>query len=294
MIPWHGCRCVVAGGRGAVGAMLAQLLAGAGAEVCVVDPRLDPGLGLRDDIARPGPALRAALRRADVVVLAVPAPVALAALESLTAYMQPGSLLVDTLSVKVEFAAAVRRRAPSLRALGLNPMFAPSLGIAGRAVAAVPVHDGPRVQALLELLESTGARVVRLGAHEHDRLAAAAQALTHAAVLAFGLALAQLGPDAADLARLAPPPCVALLALLARISSGTPEVYWDVQASNGHSEAARGALAEGVRRLADVVASGDVTAFAELMSTAGDALGDNAGRYRALCAELLTDVDFVK
>ena len=55
-------------------------------------------------------------------------------------------------------------------------------------------------------------------ADQHDRLAAASQALTHATVLAFGLALAELQVDVADLGRIAPPPHTTLLSLLARIA----------------------------------------------------------------------------
>jgi prephenate dehydrogenase len=283
----------VAGGGGAVGRMFAKLLADAGAEVRAVDTREQPGQGdtaFREDVTDPGRRLRAELRQAEVVVLAVPGPVALASLESVVAHMRPGSLLVDTLSVKSAFVAAVRHQAPSLEALSLNPMFAPSLGIAGQSVAAVPVRDGPRAGALLRLLECAGARVVVVDAEEHDRLTGVTQALTHAAVISFGLALAQLGLDAIELAELAPPPCLTLLALVARITSGMPEVYWDVQANNGYSEAARDALAGGLRHLAEVVAGGDGSDFAGLMSTAGAALGHDAGRYRDLCVELFTDL----
>ena len=55
-------------------------------------------------------------------------------------------------------------------------------------------------------------------------------------------ALAELDIDIADLDRIAPPPHAALLSLLARITSGAPEVYWDVQAANPYAPAARHAL----------------------------------------------------
>ena len=305
-----GQRCLVVGGAGAVGRMVVELLLGAGASVCVVDPAppvdpapavdAAPAVGpaaaaggtrpgyrhLRSDITAIDGALAAELGRAEIVVLAVPEPVALAAVPSVAAAMGPGALLVDTLSVKGPIAAAVGRAGGRLEALSLNPMFAPSLGIAGRAVAAVVVHDGPRTQGLLDLVRQRGGRVVELSADEHDELAAATQALTHATVLAFGLALAELEVDVDDLTAVAPPPHATLLALLARITSGAPETYWDVQAANRHADRARAALAGGLRRLAEIVDGGDVEEFAAALDRLRGALGGEAARYRDLCEHL--------
>jgi prephenate dehydrogenase len=77
-----------------------------------------------------------------------------------------------------------------------------------------------------------------------------------------------------------------LLALLARITGGEPETYWDVQAANPYAARAREALAGAVRRLADIVESGDEAAFGALLAQLGGRLGDDAGHYRALGADL--------
>ena len=174
-----------------------------------------------------------------------------------------------------------------MEALSLNPMFAPSLGFAGHPVASVVVRNGPRGRALRELIEQWGARVVTVTADQHDRVSAATQALTHAAVIAFGAALAELDVDIADLDRMAPPPHTALLSLLARIASGAPEVYWDVQAANPHAPAARRALARGVSRLAGVVEDGDRAAFGDLLDRLCGVLGPLQGAYRERSAQAL-------
>lgn len=113
---------------------------------------------MRGDITAVGDRLAAELGHADLVVLAVPEQVALAAVPGVTAALRPDALLVDTLSVKQRFADAVRHHAPHVQAVGLNPMFAPSLGFAGRPVAAVVVGDGPRVGELLDLVAGWGPR----------------------------------------------------------------------------------------------------------------------------------------
>lgn len=272
-------RCVVAGGDGAVGTLFVELLTASGVEVHVADSASGA------DITAPDALLAAELAMADVVVLAVPEPVALRALGPVAAVLSPGSLVVDTLSVKSRYASAAAVVRSDVELLGLNPMFAPSLGFPGRPVAAVELAGGPRTEELLDLLTGAGARVVRVTADRHDRLAAATQALTHAAVLSFGAALAGLDVTADELAALAPPPHATLLALLARIAGGTPEVYWDVQSANPFAETARDALRAGTATLAAAVGAGEAE-FTDLLSTLRSVLGDRLPGYGALCARM--------
>ncbi|MEU3994110.1 prephenate dehydrogenase/arogenate dehydrogenase family protein [Streptomyces platensis] len=290
-------RCAVVGGAGAVGQMFTSLLTTAGTHVCTVDTAPHPDVSqnpaphyLQGDITAPDGRLRTELSDVDVVLLAVPESVALRAVPVLADLVRPDALLVETLSVKSSFNEVVRRHAPAHQAVGLNPMFAPSLGLPGRAVAAVVHHHGPLAARLLELVRRGGGRVVAVDAAEHDRLAAASQALTHAAVLAFGSALAELGVDVDTLCAVAPPPHTVMLALLARISSGTPEVYWDVQAGNPLASEARSALAAGLQRLDGLTAPGSTSTaeadFAAELSRIRTALGGRLDDYAQLCTSL--------
>jgi len=279
-------RVVVAGGSGAVGSLFAERLQDSGNDVVVVDlAEPGPGYGVtrfvQGDISEPGAEVTDLVRAADAVLLSVPEPVALVAIDRLTGALRPDALIADTLSVKTTVVPALRAAVMvSGEALSLNPMFAPSLGFAGHPVASVVVRNGWRGRALRGLIEQWGARVVTVTADQHDRLAAAAQALTHAAVIGFGAALAELDVDIADLDRMGPPPHTALLSLLARISSGAPEVYWDVQAANPYAPAARRALARGVSRLTSVVEDGDRAAFGDLLDRLCGVLGPLQGAYR--------------
>ncbi len=288
-------RVVVAGGSGAVGSLFAERLHESGSDVVIVDrtvpaPTQDVARFVRGDISDPGAEVADVVRTADVVLLSVPEPVALVAIGRLVGTLKPDALIVDTLSVKstvVPALQAVTMIAGEAEALSLNPMFAPSLGFAGHPVASVVVRDGRRGRALTELIEQWGARVVYVSADQHDRLAAATQALTHAAVIGFGAALAELDVDIAELDRIAPPPHTALLALLARIASGAPEVYWDVQAANPYAPAARRALSRGVARLSDLVDDGDTAAFGDLLDQLCGVLGSLRGAYRERSAKAL-------
>ncbi|MCW3015364.1 MAG: prephenate dehydrogenase/arogenate dehydrogenase family protein [Solirubrobacterales bacterium] len=288
----QGERCVVVGGAGAVGGLVMDLLLGAGTDVVVVDVAAPPAEAaqlcayMRGDVCAMDARLVAEMRRADIVVLAVPEGVALAAVPALARQLRPGALLVDTLSVKTGIVATLGAHAAHLEAVSLNPMFAPALGFDGRAVAAVVVRDGPRSRALLDAVGRRGGRVAEVGADEHDRVVAVTQALTHAAVLAFGLALDELDVDVEDLGALATPPHVTLLGLLARITSGGPETYRDVQARNPHAHRARTALAAGIATLADAADHGTGADFAAILDRAHESLGPHCDAYARVCEEL--------
>lgn len=286
-------RCVVAGGNGHVGWMFTALLTGAGSEVVCVDrapPTGSPGARwLAGDICRPDSAVADAVESADLLLLAVPEPVALAAVRVIGPLLRPGALYADTLSVKSRIAAEVARWLPGVAALSLNPMFGPSLGPSGRVIAAVTLTDGPPVGALRNLLREAGARIVEVTASEHDRITAVSQAVTHAAVLSFGLAAAELGVDVRTLRALAPPPHETMLALLARIASGTAEVYWDIQAGNPDAQVARDALRRGMERLSSL---GGQNEFADVLGEIRGFLGE--GDLTALagtCALLFRALD---
>jgi prephenate dehydrogenase len=288
----QGERCVVVGGAGAVGGLVVDLLLGAGADVLVVDVGAPPAdvaqacAYARGDVSAMDARLEAEMRRADIVVLAVPERVALGAVPTVARQLRPGGLLMDTLSVKTGIVAALAAQSAHLEAVSLNPMFAPGIGFDGRAVAAVVVRDGPRTRALLNAVGRRGGRVVEVGADEHDRIAAVTQALTHAAVLAFGLALDELGVAVEDLGSVATPPHLTLLALLARITSGAPETYRDVQAGNPHARRARAALAAGLATLADAADHGTGADFAAILERVRDRLGPDCDAYTRMCEEL--------
>jgi len=288
-------RVVVAGGSGAVGSLFAEQLREAGNDVVIVD-RTVPGPThrvtrfVRGDISDPGAEVADVVRTADAVLLSVPEPVALVAIGRLVGTLRPDALIADTLSVKSTVVPALHAAAMiagEAEALSLNPMFAPALGFAGHPVASVVVRDGQRGRALCDLIEQWGARVVTVTADQHDRVSAASQALTHAAVIAFGAALAELDVDMADLDRMGPPPHTALLSLLARIASGTPEVYWDVQAANPYAPAARRALSRGVSQLANVVDDGTCEEFGDMLDRLCGVFGPLRGAYRERSAKAL-------
>lgn len=287
-----GSRFVVVGGAGQIGRLFVELFAARG-DVVVVDPAARPdgtGRVLCHRIDEPAPEIRAALAAADTVLLALPETVAVDLVPVVADAMRAGALLVDTLSVKEKVVAALAESARrcGLLACSLNPMFAPALGVAGRPVAAVRVTPGDRVDDLLALLAAAGARLVEVTAEEHDRLTAVLQVATHASVLAFGDAVVASGLDVDTLLGLAPPPHLTMLALLARIVTGQPDVYWDIQAGSEHAAAARDALRTGLRKLDQWVTDRDAAGFRAAFDHIGHHLDGHRDDLAGRCAELFS------
>ena len=249
---------IVLGALGQVGELIARVLPH---EVLFVDvlPRpegIAVGRYLQADVTRPDDALLRAIAGADCVAMCLPECAALASAPSILDAMPRGALWVDTLSVKQNICWLLRRYEEKLELVSINPMFAPSLGFADHSVAFVEISGGPRSREFAETLRSLGAAVEMVTPEMHDKLTAAIQVATHAAILSFGLVLLELGYDIKKGLAIATPPHRMLLSLLNRISSANPEVYWDIQ--HHHPDAAS------VReRLSDAVSSLDSAALAD-------------------------------
>ena len=279
----------VVGGCGSIGRLLLPLWDLDGTRLVVVDRVVAtvPATVIVGDITAPSSDVIEAVRAADVIVLALPESVALQAVSFITEHASSTALLVETLSVKSHIHQRITREAPQLQAVGINPMFAPALGFAGRPVGAVIHHAGPAVAPFLHVLTGCGARVVELTADEHDRRTAATQALTHAAILSFGLALANLDMTGDALTAIATPPHNAMLALLSRVAGGLPEVYLDIQSGNPYAVDARKAFASAAAELSDVVDRGGEREFGELMTRALSPLGEQGDAFRATCTRMI-------
>jgi prephenate dehydrogenase len=150
----------------------------------------------------------------------------------------------------------------------------------------VVISDGDRVEPLMRVLGVGGGRLVQLELADHDRICAALQVLTHATVLAFGLALTRLDVDAAEINALAPPPHATLLAVLARILSGKPAVYWEIQAESEHGERAREALGQALNELAALVGDGDAGGFGRRLEELSAWFGEDLEPRREMCARM--------
>lgn len=283
---------VVAGGYGQVGRLLVRLLKPHG-RVTIIDPAARTGAEsgltmISADLQSDRADVRAKLATADMVLLALPENAGLAAVPVAAQLMKEGALLADTLSVKAQIVPLLAEWAhkQKLQACSVALMFAPTLEMATRPVATVGIAGGDQVDALLGIMRVAGARLIATSADEHDRLASVLQAATHAAVLAYGRAVAKSGCDVGTLLALAPPPYTTLMSVLARIVSGTPEVYWSIQTGSSDAADMRERLRDGFEELDRWTADGDEHSFTKAIGEIGDYLGPHREELAQRCATL--------
>jgi prephenate dehydrogenase len=259
-------RVLVVGAAGAVGRLITDVLT-TDVQVDLIDA---PGVW-RGDVLSPDRRLTVELRRAEVVVLAVPEDILTGAVETVAPLVPAGALLVQTASVQTSTARTSLTVANryGLEAIGVNPLFAPAMGAAGRVVALVAVRTGARAQWVAEAWARAGARCVWLTPERHDHMTAGLQVAAHAAVLSYGLALRDLDLDAAAIVDVAPPPARMLLSLLARIVTANPKVYREIQAAHPMAGSARTALADGILALADTSPEAFVSTWSGLHTWLG-------------------------
>ncbi len=206
-------------------------------------------------------------KRFDLVILALPEMVALKFIQSIDPVLESETLVVDTLSVKSNISAKVKSLSLDVEYLSINPMFAPSIGFLNQTVLAVPIKTGSRTMEFLSLLGTWGTTIKTLTAEEHDLATAQLQSLTHATIMAFGLALAKGGYDINQLLSIASPPHKVMLSLIARILGGSPDVYRDIQLNNPYAPEVRKGLADSIQEIETLVTQGSESDFSELFDT---------------------------
>ncbi|AZE90969.1 chorismate mutase [Pseudomonas orientalis] len=249
---------VVVGILGSIGQLLANQLSIAGYCVTGIDIAVGDQSALshkviQDDVLRPGSEIKQLLGTAEILVLALAQNVLSEALPQLLPSLRSDCLIVDTLSIKSEFADFVATLDVAQPMVGINPMFSGDLDPAGRPVAVVTYRDGDAVARLVEWLHSWPANVFQMTASEHDRTMAYLQTLGHALVMGFGLTLEESAAPLTDLFELAPPPFKVMLALLARMTKNHPDVYWEIQSNNPYSKQIRSRMLAQLGKLDDVV-----------------------------------------
>jgi prephenate dehydrogenase len=284
---------MILGGSGQAGSLLIRSLSESGVAITAVDLHAPAAAGsaqryVQADVTRFGRELGEEIYSADCVCICLPERVALDSAPRIAGAMAGGALWLDTLSVKGPIAKALEAQARRLEILSINPMFAPALGWSGRPVAVVEAgRSGSKARYFKELLAQWGAAVEPVTAEEHDRLTAALQVATHAAVLAFGSALVKLDYDIEATLRLATPPHRILLGLLYRMITQNAEVYWDIQAYHPHAAAVREDMMATLNTLQSLTSRGDLDGFNRLFQEVRSLLGPSDNELASLTRALI-------
>lgn len=273
-------------GFGPVGQMLGTILASHDWGVEVVDARPPESLGAEDtarqieqyhhaDACRPTPPVAAAVRSSSVAVLALPEQATLRVLEAIQPNLDDETLVVETLSRKDRVREHIAAAVPGSPVLSINPLFHPGLGPAGNKIAIVDGTSHATVDDLVTCIEAAGADIVQMTVQQHDEQLVPLQALTHSVLLGFARSLPEVIGGSDDCLRFAPPPTRLLLALAARVASGAPETFWDIQSATGDTPPARQALAHSLTLLDAELDQNDLASFGQSLSSTCEWFGSN-------------------
>jgi prephenate dehydrogenase len=224
----------------------------------------------RTDARAPNGAARAAVAAADFVVLALPDAVARDSLGWLAGTAHDAAVIVSACSVQRPLFAGRATIGMRQLLLGINPMFSPTLPVAGRPVALVAREPCDAITLLHDRLTAAAMTAVVVTPEEHDTAMSYLQVLPHAAVLSFIGALAQAPVDVDTLMTLAPPPARTLIALACRILAAPPDLYWEIQHANPAAAPRRDELRAALVRLDSIAAVGRSEDFRAALMAAAD------------------------
>lgn len=285
---------LILGVAGRFGRVFAQLLHNEGMRVSGIDPEQPDqetaGLlsgSVCSSAFNPNQDALEMVREADWVISCMPQEPTLAAFRTLEAHLSAGALFTDILSVKMPVVSLLQSGRKDIECLSIHPMFAPSVSFLKQNVAIIKINYGRRSIRLETLLLQWGAKLHYLTAEQHDRCTAAIQVATHAAILSFGLALKALHYNISETLPVSSPIHRTLLALLARIINGDPEVYWQIQADHPWASPTREEMIAAAKELQRAVESGTLESFSSLLQGIRPLLGEANDSLCRLAADLL-------
>ncbi len=225
-----------------------------------------------------------AVAGAQLTIVAVPIAKTPEVVAEVSRHMRKGTLLMDIASAKTEVAEVMRKLDVPLELVSIHPLFGPgATSIKGKCVVAVPVKPGKRYAQFKRRLIRRGARVVELGADEHDRLMAITQCLTHFVLMSYVSALRSM--KGLKRAQELQTPLFAMLFDLGKATlAGNPELYGEVQVLNKYASIARSNLMEACRSLDLAFRARDVKVARQIFEEALGMLGQKAPQeaYRRL------------
>ncbi|GEM_PF-5249460 len=241
--------CLVIGRDGKFGSIFAGKLAAEGLSVEGID--VSASREERESLAA----------ASDCIVLCVPEAVVIESIPLLAGCVKPEAVIVDIASVKSRIGQAVSQAGLRAAYLSIHPMFGPLSDFEGKNIGVVPL--GGNADPFIALLQKWGARLTTFTAAEHDRTVAYVQAMTHAAILQMGAALRNA---AVPWEPLSTPVHTSVLALCARIVTGDPSLYWDIQTANPFAAQARDDYANALADLSEMIRQSDYEGFKRLFA----------------------------
>ena len=168
----------IVGGTGRMGSWFADLLEGAGTQVCRVGRRA-------------GRTAAEIVRECDVVAISVPVADTVKVIQEIGPLVQEDGLLMDLTSVKKGPLDAMLRYSRA-QVVGVHPLFGPDAEAdSRRTVVVVPGRGEGGLIWATQVFLNAGFEVVVLDAEEHDRMMGVVQAVNHFSTLALALCISR-------------------------------------------------------------------------------------------------------
>jgi prephenate dehydrogenase len=168
-------------------------------------------------------------------------------LKKITGRLKPGTLVMDTCSVKVYPALKMKKLLPpQAEILATHPMFGPDSalnGLKGLPLVLCPVRAGENtVRQWHEFFKSMNLNVIRMDVHEHDREAAFTQGITHY----IGRVFADLGLKESKIATLG---YKKILEIMEQTCNDPWQLFLDIQRYNPYTKEMRKKLHQSLERI---------------------------------------------
>lgn len=257
---------LIIGGCGGFGRRFAASLREQGIKVTTVDTAQDADIVA--DVATHPEALSAALLSTQLVWLCLPEASAVAVLKALHLLVPADVLVVDICSVKTPVCKVAAQHCTQAEYVSLHPMFGPERDYQGNSAVFIPLRSGPLAQALRDLLQIWGLKVIDTDVDTHDRITSLVQVIPHALLISFAHMRSVMDVDDALVDAFATP----IYRDLDQVSQGlvneNPALYHNIQNANPHGDAARKALLDALQSTLDTLTENEVEATRALFAKA--------------------------
>ncbi len=255
-------------GTGKMGQWFVKFLTGRGHKVDVCDTR--PEKGDRSTVT-----LKVGVKKADVIIIAVPISSTKTILEDVLA-MKPKGIIMDIASIKDSIIPTMRAASQKgSEVCSIHPMFGPEASVYDRNIVICDCGSIKAMEKAAELFEGTGAILTRMPIEEHDELMSYVLGLSHAVNIAFFRTLQKSGVDFARLDQISSTTFRSQAVTSKRVANENPELYYAIQHLNPHSKHCLDLFLEAVGDIEASALDENGKKFVEIMKEGKEYFGED-------------------
>ncbi len=241
-------KVTVIGGYGKLGRFFSQQLSTAGHDVSILE-HTDWG---------DAPRL---LGEAELVLVCVPIERTLSVIQQAAPYLKADTALADITSIKIPIVQELLKHHGG-PVLSLHPMFGPGVkSFLSQNVVVCPGRQEQAFQWILDLIESSGGKLIACTPEEHDRMMVAIQAIRHFTTFSLGVFLAEEGIDISRSLDFSSPLYRLEIDIVSRLFAQDPGLFVEIAIANDERRQAITRLADTYSRLAQLVENQDQLAL---------------------------------